>query len=359
MLHDKRWLVMDLFTDSPRVIGSGGRARSQTSLERELRSRLPHRLATSVRDAIRDAAHGVGDAVTRIDFGDATSLAFAGIFGPDGDRYGLSAWMGSRAEEPGPAPAATGFQWDPQRRLIHLPPLPETGFDARFAKSSHHTLTSPEFFRIFDVDDSINLIRTLLSTDPHIEYDCIARYLRDGETISAMHLVMNSGEIPAGRWRGICHDVLPPPGQWPSLESATLAALPKLSLADTHMVLVDVAKMRLLRWVTDPITSVQWKGTVDGRDTPHPDDVERIFAAALPVINGEAKSGAVTGIRLRHRDAGVGGNPNWTVVDGHGTLLNDPTDDGPKLGLIRFRVVGTSDDPDPVDPGDPGHPGLD
>jgi hypothetical protein len=351
-------LVADLYAGTPRIIGSGGRARSHTSLERELRARLPLKLAGVVRDAVRDAAATATSEVTSIQFGDTGLLAVTGIFGPHGTRHGMSVWVGSRDESPGPPPAAAGFEWDAQRRLIHLPPAPPEPFASRFT-GGQATLTTPEFFRVADVEDSINLIRTLLSSEAGVEYDCIARYLRGGEAIAAIHLVVNSGSVPDGLWSGIGHDVLPPPGQWPSLESATLAALPKLAPEDTHIVLVDVAKMRLLRWVTDPVPAIMWKGTVDNRDTPHPDDVERIFAAALPVVTGEARSGTVTGIRLRHRDGGINGNPIWTVVDADGTLLNDVADDGPKIGLIRFRVVGHSNDPDPVPVDDIGHPGLD
>ncbi|KJR10446.1 hypothetical protein UG54_00125 [Gordonia sihwensis] len=337
-------------------MGSGGRGKSHTSLERSLRERLPHKLAMPVRDAIRAASHAVPHEMTVVDFTASTKLAFAGIFGPDNQVHGMSVWIGDTTDEPGPPPAAAGITWNSLRRLIHLPvTLPRELRGPHVPNRS--TLTPPEFFRAFEVEDSIAFIRTLLSPDPGAEYDCIARYQRAGESISAIHLALTGTNDHGELWKGIVHEVLPPEGSFPSLESATLAALPMLSPEDTHIVLVDIAKMRLLRWVTDPIREVQWKGQVDNRDTPHPDDVERIFAAVMPILTGEARSAQVNGIRLRRLNGAVDGR-RWLVIDGDGTVLPEINGVAPALGLVRFRVVGYSTDPDDVPVDDDGHPGI-
>ncbi len=336
-MHDKKWLVLDLLGDSPRVVGSGGRGKSHTSLERSLRERLPHKLAIPIRDAIRNAAREAPRGMTVIDFTASTRLAFAGIFGPDEQVHGMSVWIGDTSDEPGPPPAAAGITWNSTRRLIELPTtLPRELRGPHLP--SRNPLTPPEFFRAFEVEDSIDFIRTLLSPDPGAEYDCIARYQRAGESISAIHLALTGTADHGELWRGIVHEVLPPEGSFPSLESATLAALPMLSPEDTHIVLVDVAKMRLLRWVTDPISEVQWKGQVDNRDTPHPDDVERIFAAVTPIFTGEARAAQIKGIRLRRLNGAVDGR-RWLVIDGDGTILSEIDGTGPALGVMSRDVV--------------------
>lgn len=354
-MDDKHWITVDVLGGEPAVVGVGGRPRSRVSLERVLRERLPHRVVGIVRTAIADALAGevAADGVVDLPVSERTRLLVAPIFGPDGAVHGGSVWLGTSDSEghPGAPPAGSGFVWDTSARLIYLPEQLPPLFAPLVA--GRVSITSPEFFRLFDADDSIGLIRELLSKHRSgDDFDCVARFLSPAETISAIHIVMVASD-DSGRWRGIVHDVLPPAGMWPTLEAATLATLPTLSPADTHIALVDVAKMRLIRWVTDPIPDIQWKGLVDQRDTPHPDDVERIFAAAAPVLTGETRTGTVESVRLRHVGEG------WTVVDGDGTLLfANAEGGGPQLGLIRLRVVGHSDDPDPVPADDSGHPGL-
>ncbi|QHE73470.1 hypothetical protein GFS60_07130 (plasmid) [Rhodococcus sp. WAY2] len=109
--------------------------------------------------------------------------------------------------------------------------------------------------------------------------------------------------------------------------------------------------MRLIDWITDPIPQIQWKGIVDNRDTPHPDDVQRIFHTAGQVFGGHTPRGEVKGIRLRRFGGG------WTVVDASGGVL-PAARDGPLLALVQFDITGTSIEPDPVPPTDDGHPGL-
>ncbi|GAB4590217.1 hypothetical protein [Nocardia sp. IFM 10818] len=109
-------------------------------------------------------------------------------------------------------------------------------------------------------------------------------------------MVMTAGaaEAESHLWRGLLFETAPPDGvRTASLEAAALAAIPRMT--SMHMAILDVAKMRLLRWVTDPMPDVQWKGMVDQRDTPHPEDVKRIFEAVEPMFKGEIESGSVEG----------------------------------------------------------------
>lgn len=89
---------------------------------------------------------------------------------------------------------------------------------------------------------------------------------------------------------------------------------------------------------------------VDNRDAPHPDDVKRIFEAVAEVFTGKTDRAEVANIRLRRFGGG------WTVVNGSGAVIRH--EGGPQLGLIEMKVIGESDEPDPVPATDPGHPGL-
>jgi hypothetical protein len=116
--------------------------------------------------------------------------------------------------------------------------------------------------------------------------------------------------------------------------------------APVHIALLDIPRIRLIRWITDPVPDIAWKGVADDRDTPHPDDVRRIFATVGEVMARGDMRGRVDNVRLRRLEGG------WTVVDGIGTVL--PSSKGtPALMLIEFTVTGYSDDPDPTESGGP------
>lgn len=135
-----------------------------------------------------------------------------------------------------------------------------------------------------------------------------------------------------------------------NVSDATLRAL-RSTAATPSLALLDVEKARLIRWITDPPDGIQWKGLVDDRDTPHPDDVARIFAAAVELIES-GKPVDLRDVRLRHREGG------WMVVAGRGSLL--PTTSGVELALIEIVETGIDlETPDETAPHDRGSTDVD
>lgn len=275
------------------------------------------------------------------------------VVGPGDALHAVHLWVGVGADTaPTDKPsAAIGFTWNSDRRLVDLTETAAGAFGRPEWSTAGRGLTAPEALRFVRVSDGLSLIRTILTREPGKSWVGLATVFTPlGQ--SAAQLVVGSDESPDGRavWRGVLHDVsatTTPPAQ--SLESSALAALRHVS--QSHIVLLDIGKMRLIDWITDPIPQIQWKGMVDNRDTPHPDDVQRIFDTAGQVFGGHTPRGEVKGIRLRRFGGG------WTVVDASGGVL--PTaGEGPLLALVQFDVTGTSNEPDPVPPTDNGHPGL-
>lgn len=72
---------------------------------------------------------------------------------------------------------------------------------------------------------------------------------------------------------------------------------------------------RLISWLTDPIPGIQWKGIIDDRGTPPPQDVDRLFAAFERLKNGVTQV-RLDGIGLRRLDGG------WSTVDGRATRIS-------------------------------------
>jgi len=100
--------------------------------------------------------------------------------------------------------------------------------------------------------------------------------------------------------------------------------------APTAVALMDVEQARLITWFTDPVPGIQWKGTHDDRDTPHPDDVVRIFQTMQRLRTGGEKTAAIPGVRLRRLHGG------WTAIDGRITVI--PTT-GPMMVLAEMTPV--------------------
>ena len=152
-------------------------------------------------------------------------------------------------------------------------------------------------------------------------------------SLRTVHLAMRSMPAPHHHaWRGIIHDVTDTvtPAE-PTLASIVLSAA-MAGRAPTAVALMDVEQARLITWFTDPVPGIQWKGTHDDRDTPHPDDVVRIFQTMQRLRTGGEKTAAIPGVRLRRLHGG------WTVVDARITVV--PTT-GPMMVLAEMTLVDT------------------
>ncbi|MQY20556.1 GAF domain-containing protein [Nocardia macrotermitis] len=262
------------------------------------------------------------------------------VFGPDGQIYAVQV-RSAAVDEKLPEPySVVAFDYSSERRSIRLADNP---FGWAMPKERSHW-TVPEAFRyVRRFDGSMELI---LHTRDSRES---TRWAGDvtacvGEESRRFHLALRNGAGTARtRWRGLLHDVTeflaPEPA---SVDTAAFAALGRQRSGRTHLVLADVEKVRLIRWVTDPIPDIQWKGVVDDRDTPHPDDVVRILTEVDRAVRAHETGGRLGGIRLRRTDGG------WTVVDAVASLV--PSAESPVLLLVELTVTGYSDDPDPTEP---------
>ncbi|MBF6331786.1 GAF domain-containing protein [Nocardia transvalensis] len=262
------------------------------------------------------------------------------IMGPGGRVHAVQVCMAPLGA-PLPEPyAVAAFDYSSRTRSIRVDGTP-FGWSLPRDRSNW---TVPEAFRYVErFDGSMDLILRTLEPVENTRWigDVTARI---GEDLRRYRLALRNGRGNAcTHWLGVVHDVTEHLAPEPiSLDTAALTALGKQRSDRTHLVLADAQHVRLIRWITEPVPGIQWKGMVDDRDTPHPDDVARIFAEVGRNVQQGRPHGRVDRVRLRR----IGGG--WTVVDTAGTII--PTPESSALMLIEFTVVGSSDEPDPTEP---------
>lgn len=347
------FLVETLSPDRAALVSLGRRARDLSSLSRAVKALVGGRFSAHIVTEMSRSIDRVRSSARPFDTtfptgARRTRVLVDPVVGPRGRVHGVHVWIGDAdSDTPDPVPqTALAFEFEARRRSFVVDANALARLAGRELLGGRASFTSPEVFRYVDVDDAMGAIGALLSPSPDAGFTwsglASAPEFSQG---SRLHIVFTAPGDGAS-WRGLVHAVESDFTSPARLESAAFAAFGEVA-PQTALVLMDITHNRLIRWLTDSVPSIQWKGIVDDRDTPHPDDVERIITAASGMFAGTDTKAEVDGIRLRR----IGGG--WTVVNARGALL--PREEGgPGLMLVQMVVVGTSDDVDPVPHDDPG-----
>jgi len=252
------------------------------------------------------------------------------VLGSSGAVHAVQLWTGKPDAAPQGPPNVAAIEWSATSRLIELnAEVRDPAEDYPFA--GRMSLTAPEAFsHVVRFDAAMSLIAKVLESVPEDRWEGTAT-VYGPRTLRTVHLAMRSMPAPRQQaWRGLIHDVtdaVPPAA--PTLDSVALAAM-TAGRAPTAVALMDVSQARLISWFTDPVPGIQWKGTHDERDTPHPDDVVRIFQTMERLKAGGGKHAEIPGVRLRRLGGG------WTVIDSRITVI--PTT-GPMMVLAEMTPV--------------------
>lgn len=347
-----KWLLIELLRGTPTVVAEGRAPRSWVSGERAIASAAGtrqawgqvQRLVDDIRVAL-DAREewAYGPTVHELEGNPKLRIVMIPVTGPRHTLLG--AWVAFRpaaelVNGDGPPPTI-GFEWDNNERKLRA--RGETGLAGEVPR---RPITSAEIFELVQVENDLSLIKEVLVSASSGMWAGTLRFTATGRP---GHVVLVADPVSRGLWHGMVVETAEDGAAVEVTGNAALRTLRTIA-PNRHLLLVDVRKVRVLQWITHPLDSVQWKGQVDDRDAPHPEDVQRIFAVAAEVLQGNLRQGRVDNVRLRAKGGG------WVVVDGIASL---PEGEGEaELGLIEITVVGHSDDPDPVPVTDKGHPGM-
>ena len=332
-----RTLLMETLAPEgePTLLASDGAPREWAGLPRMSGNRL---LAEKIRSVVARVheSRTVVDVVVGPRRNQHVRVIGTPVIGPAETVHAVNLGVGDPdIEPPRPRPAAA-FGWSAASRLISLGrELTDSEADPLIA--GRLSLTAPEMFRhVVKLDAAVTLIAKALAPVPADRWAGTAT-IDTPMGDRAVHLAMRSMPAPDQQsWRGVLHDVTDTVApQPPTLDAITLSAMAARG-GKTAAALMDLTQGRLISWLTDPVPGIQWKGIIDNRDTPPPQDVDRILAAFEQLRNGTNHI-QLDGIRLRRLDGG------WCTVDARCTLISATAT--PLVTLVEMTPITTPQAP--------------
>ncbi|MGW6122178.1 GAF domain-containing protein [Nocardia sp. NPDC055165] len=224
------------------------------------------------------------------------------VLWPDSSVHAVKVWVGP--EVPADELRVAPFQVDAYARVVRTHPA---GLGPHFGSAPVEYSGAEPFERIERFDRALEFVATLYRSEPRSRWSGVATV---HSAIGPRSLLVAARNGDAGQrftWRGVSVDVtdsIAPQNK--SFEAATLELL-RESQPGLYLVIVDTAQVRAVRWVTEPVPGLTWRG-VDERTVPHPEDRPRIAALRAEVLAGATRAG-LSGLRLA---AEAGG---WLTVD--------------------------------------------
>ncbi|GAB2689174.1 DUF5593 domain-containing protein [Nocardia thraciensis] len=251
------------------------------------------------------------------------------VAGPDGCVHGVQFRAGGAAPRPPVAP----FLLDARTRRTEVL---SAGLGPAFDRGRSVWTGAESFEHIERFDGGLDLVATVSKAEPGSRWSgtCTVRTPVGLRTL--LIAARNAADDPQC-WRGLLADVtesVPPQGK--SFEAATVDTLVNTN-PGLYLAVVDTARVRVIRWISDPIPGLRWTGDTDERTLPHPDDRARILAARDDLRSGVPVC-TIAGLRLAATDS------DWLTVDVEvSPLPSGPPDTGPpQFALIRIDLRSAS-----------------
>ncbi|GAA5081761.1 GAF domain-containing protein [Nocardia iowensis] len=248
--------------------------------------------------------------------------------GPDNRVHAVRLWVGTGAPPP-PVGVAT-FAVDARARRIEA--LPHD-LGPHFEHERIVWIGAESFELIERFDGALDLVATLARSAPGDRWlDTATVRARTGPR--TLLLAARNPDENRYRWLGLAVDVTESVApQRKSFEAATLDLL-RGAQPNLYLAIVDLAQVRLIRWVTEPVPGLRWGRGTDERTVPHPTDRDRIIAARNDLRSGTERV-TLTGVRLA-TDAG-----DWLVADLEASPLPGGTTGAPtpEFALVQLDIV--------------------
>ncbi len=224
------------------------------------------------------------------------------VLWPDSPPHAVKVWVGPQV--PDDELSVAPFQVDARRRIVRTRPA---GLGPHFGSAPAEYSGAEPFERIERFDHGLEFVAALQRSEPRSRWSGVATVHSRIGPRSLLVAARSGGGEQRIAWRGVAVDVTDSVApQRKSFEAATLDLL-RESQPGLYLVILDTAQVRAVRWVTEPVPGLTWRG-VDERTVPHPDDRSRIAALRAEVLAGATRAG-LSGLRLAADDGG------WLTVD--------------------------------------------
>ncbi|WP_245671487.1 GAF domain-containing protein [Nocardia amamiensis] len=245
------------------------------------------------------------------------------LLGPDSRVHAVRLWVGSDA--PPPPAGVTAFTIDGRARRV----------DAVRDESGPHCEHDPAVWfgaEVFETmerfDGALEFVATMARAEPGVRWLDTAT-MRSAAGPRTLMLAACNPDPDRHHWVGVAVDVTENVAPQPkSLESVALD-LVRGTLSDRYLAVVDLAQVRLIRWVTEPVPGVRWGGATDSRTVPHPQDRPRILAARADLRAG-ARRVRLDGVRLATPEG------DWIIADLEAVPL--PAEHAPEFVLVQVTM---------------------
>jgi Family of unknown function (DUF5628)/Domain of unknown function (DUF5593) len=326
MAHD--WLLVETLGDEPAVVAQGRQVKNLVPITTFLR-RSPHLAA--VRTAIAETVQ-TGQSLTSITPKHDRVIRTEPVVMSDGRMHGVHVWTGPADIEPPERPTPGPLKWDltlgvatdTRESLANSGKNPEVEvtFGRAFAEDLPSRELNPNETKVLAMAVKAVPGQTLCSTwdltdwqGNHIRIGFVARTAVEPGPDGRDHLVSR-----AMNWGAELK------GPVVSTDDLALRILHGLAQAGVHRALVDLNNWTLLKWLDEPATFYDWRGTEADRQKVHPDD-EHLMSA----MTREFAKGATNGVlRMRGHDA------DWVPV--HVTVNRVELEPDTFAGLISVRL---------------------
>ncbi|MFE1593187.1 GAF domain-containing protein [Nocardia sp. NPDC058705] len=221
---------------------------------------------------------------------------------PGSSTHAVKVWVGP--DSPADALHVSPFQIDARNRRVRTRPA---DLGPQFADDPVDYSAADSFQLVERFDHGLEFAGALNRSEPGSRWSGIATVHSAIGPRSVLIAARNGAQGQRFGWRGVTVDVTDSVAPQPkSFEAATLELL-RETQAGLYLVILDTAQVRTVRWVSEPVPGLAWRG-VDERTVPHPDDRPRIAALRAEILAGATRAG-LTGLRLAAEDGG------WLTVD--------------------------------------------
>lgn len=252
------------------------------------------------------------------------------VIWPGTGTHGVQVCVG---DEPGDALAVAPFRIDARTRTLRTMPA---GLGPHFGSAPVEYVGAEVFARVERFDRALDIIATLTRSAPESRWSGIATVHSAAGPRSLLLAARNGAEPDRFAWRGLAVDVTDSVApQHKSFEASTLELL-RHSRPGLYLVILDTAQVHAVRWVSEPVPGLRWRG-VDDRTIPHPDDRARIAAARAQILGGAARAG-LPGLRLAAESGG------WLVADVEVSPLPGGTEAGAAPAFVLAQLQLTAPD---------------